>query len=160
MAYWLICKSFEVTIGIIAACIPALRPGYKWFLDRLARTRRTPSDQMPFVDSPERGLKGDIPVAVPPKVHSMDTIESFRIDTGSTQASPYDQITKTTQVDAEKDAMRNNERNNGKPSLEIDLGPSFEIDRSLWSQSWARSSITLRTRSDERLKYERIGEFF
>ena len=31
--------SFEIRIGIVAACIPTLRPGYKWLTERFTSVR-------------------------------------------------------------------------------------------------------------------------
>ena len=34
-------KRFEIRIGIVAACVPTLRPGYRWLVDKISYIRST-----------------------------------------------------------------------------------------------------------------------
>lgn len=49
---------FEVHVGIITACIPALRPGYKWLRQRLHSSRAASSQHLPLADSPAHQKRG------------------------------------------------------------------------------------------------------
>ena len=51
--------SFEVHVGIIAACIPALRPGYKWLCQKLASSRKSSSIHLPLADVTHDKSMGD-----------------------------------------------------------------------------------------------------
>ncbi|KAI4130902.1 MAG: hypothetical protein LQ338_001499 [Usnochroma carphineum] len=54
-------RAFEVNLGIIAASIPALRPGYKWLLERLSSSRKASSVHLPLADRT---------TAVPPRAYT------------------------------------------------------------------------------------------
>ena len=57
--------SFEVHIGIIAACIPTLRPGYKWLIQRLSPSRKTSSVHLPLADSPKDEFRQKSKTTIP-----------------------------------------------------------------------------------------------
>ena len=74
------------------------------------------SHRLQLTESPHARVTEDTTLAFPPKAYS--------VTTESTECPPLrGQIIKTTRVDVEQD---------GKPSLEIDLGPDFEVGQSSW----------------------------
>lgn len=92
----LIFHRFEVHIGIIAACIPALRPGYKWLRQRLHRSRKASSDHLPLADSPahqKEGVRRKSSITLPPYAYRANEMHSGLLGSD---------ILKTTTIDVEQ----------------------------------------------------------
>ena len=85
-------NSFEVHVGIIAACIPTLRPGYKWLLQRLSTSRKISSMHTPLADNPQDGIRRDSKTSIP---LSVPGVEERRAGVSGGE------ILKTTTVDVE-----------------------------------------------------------
>ena len=86
-------NSFEVHIGIIAACIPTLRPGYKWLLQRLSTSGKISSMHIPLADSPQDEIRRDPKTSFPLSVPGVKDERA---------GVPDGEILKTTTVDVER----------------------------------------------------------
>lgn len=90
--------SFEVNLGIVAACIPTLRPGYLWTRSRLFSSKKTSSIHLPLAivpkDSFNEGSRTTIRHGSPGRK-------------GSRVGVPDDSILQTTTVDVEHGIKEN-----------------------------------------------------
>ena len=144
--------SFEVQIGIIAACIPTLPIGYKWLVGKASTIRsshRSNSEAVPFNRTPNSWPSESTKVSHPTQARSKLPVPSDGTTDLSLIGSKALPIMKTTQWDVEKQAGEKREmkqgigggggglghgRNtsdatrDGKPSLDVDIHPSFEHD--------------------------------
>ncbi|KAL8673610.1 MAG: hypothetical protein Q9168_001965 [Polycauliona sp. 1 TL-2023] len=149
--YW---RLFEVQLGIIAACIPALRPGYNWSQTRLQTfisshtksdhthsAREQPRAQRLEEEKIARHLRAH-PANVysdPPMIlqsGNMATVGNPRAS-GIGMAQSY--VQDTILVDLESQRVTGETRSGGqeaeqgkarhRPSLEVDLRPRFSLDR-------------------------------
>ncbi|MCJ1469741.1 hypothetical protein MMC07_008382 [Pseudocyphellaria aurata] len=138
--YW---RSVEATLGIVAACIPPLWPGYKWLSDALSRTfkRGTPGDRVPLTtNNPHmRKNNNNAGLALPSRPISESTTA------GSAQDLRTTQIMKTTRIDIEKGPGMEPTNIECKPSLEINLGSPLMVDRlpkyELWLTECRRNNL-------------------
>lgn len=126
---WLNNLSFEVQLGIIAACIPTLAAGYKWLRKRLQLRQSSSTAHLPLARDP-----GFEP-SKPRKAHhaDRDISNALKSETESARALP-NQIRRTITVDVERNPTEDSVDHEGKPSLEIHIGPRFESLRSLWAK--------------------------
>ena len=90
-------NSFEVQVGIIAACIPALRPGYKWLVD--VKNRYSFKGHSRLTDEVRlRPLERGIPTYTANARKSSDGLDSsMDLENGNLDSSHY--IKKTVRVD-------------------------------------------------------------
>ena len=95
--------SFEVNVGIVTACIPTLRPGYRWISERLGAMKKT-QDRLPLAEVPLNGaFDSDTKVAKPLNSYAggvSPTVLTY-VWHNDVQA-PDGRIKKTTQVDVER----------------------------------------------------------
>ena len=110
--------SFEVKIGIAAACLPTLRPGYKRVRSYLSRSQRGSDDQPLKEMSRSKSSKN---VSVPVNAYVVDTGRSRLIDPQSGRQDPQGSgILKTTYFDVSRhstDAFAGGLNADGKPIL-------------------------------------------
>jgi hypothetical protein len=95
---------FEVEIGIIAACAPAIRPGYVWLYPKITSSFRSSKGPSKLSDEVRlKQFKGE-PVVHQDQGYSWGTGGNDVSDDAEWGApvSPYDQIRKTTDVDIEQ----------------------------------------------------------
>ncbi len=120
--------SFEVQLGIIAASIPALRPGYKWLISKVV-TIRSGYDGTTLLSGKSRDKQTAFENG---SSRTKDSISKRSNNWTEIQGEEiilpeYCQIRKTTEVDVERDVIRD--------SLGLDLRPdyrtSIEVDRGL-----------------------------
>ncbi|KAI4207670.1 MAG: hypothetical protein LQ348_000518 [Seirophora lacunosa] len=95
VANW-IWRSFEVNIGIIATCIPALRPAYKWLRKRAGGSKKNSTVHHTLADNPLNRHGGDSTTFNPPRIHEA---EERRLDI------PDSVILKTTTLDVEEGVL-------------------------------------------------------
>ncbi|KAK3174748.1 hypothetical protein OEA41_001994 [Lepraria neglecta] len=125
-------RLFEVQLGIIAASIPALRPGYKW-LTRKALTLRSgnggttlllgksSNKQLDFENSNSRT-----------KDSSSKKRSNWTEIEGEDIALPeYCQIRKTTDVDVEREAMRDSLGLGFRPDFKTSVGVDRSLERTI-----------------------------
>ena len=108
--YKLIFTSFEVQLGIIAASIPALRPGYIWLTSKVI-TLRNGYDTTTLLSSKSRD-KGT--AFEKGSSRTKDTISKRSNDWTEIQGEEiilpeYCQIRKTTEVAVERDVIRDSD---------------------------------------------------
>jgi len=156
-------RLFEVQLGIIAACIPTLVPGYKWTRRQISSRSHTTSASKPtpFVKEPphihpsavpETDITDLLKSGTAPETqstgfeflmhkdgHSMDT-DSWKdnsddvemnsgikktttVDVGHIEHAPRPQRARGSSVTSQMEP---------KPSIDLDLRPSFEENRDLW----------------------------
>lgn len=134
----------------MAACIPTLSPGYKWLRKRLKPRQNSSSAHLPLAENPGFRPPGDAEVSKPVKAHhaDRDIANALLSETEATQASP-NQIRKTIRVDVERNSPEDSVDHEGKPSLEINLGPDFEDLRSLWATVLDARRASLRVQEDK-----------
>lgn len=149
--YW---RLFEVQLGIIAACIPALRPGYKWtqakihsyISSRRSSNTRFAKKKPPMQHLEEAKTAGHLK-AHPANVYSDPPllVRSGGSETTTTVGSlgsgdlpypPKAKIYTSMQIDVESQrewgsqgVMEEKEGVERKPSLDVDLRPRFSLDR-------------------------------
>ncbi|KAL8693583.1 MAG: hypothetical protein Q9218_001625 [Villophora microphyllina] len=147
--YW---RLFEVQLGIIAACIPALRPGYKWTQSKIhsyisshirsSFTRFSKEQQQPqHLEEVKtaRHLKAHPAntYSDPPMMLGSDASRTVVASLGSGGDVADPKIWRSTQFDVESqrdlgeggvDYGEEAERKI-RPSLEVDLRPRFGLDR-------------------------------
>ncbi|KAL2040026.1 hypothetical protein N7G274_007429 [Stereocaulon virgatum] len=122
-------RLFEVQLGIIAASIPTLRPGYKWLTGRVLRLRSGYSGTTTLSRrSREKGLQFENARSRTKESVNKKSSNWTEIEGDDNIALPdYCQIRKTTQVDVEREAIRD--------SLGVGFTPNFkssvELDRGL-----------------------------
>lgn len=125
-----------MTIGFVAACIPAIRPGYKWFRRTVTTKKSSSENDLPLNDKLGMQPPNDVKLARPTSVYSAYIGADFPMDSKSMHRIPHDsRILKTTRVDVSKepvDRISSSSHNGGRPSIDINLGPSFKIERSSW----------------------------
>lgn len=126
---WLNNLSFEVQLGIMAACIPTLPAGYKWLRKQLRLRQSSSTANLRLVENP-----GFEP-SKPPKAHraDRDISNALKSEMESARAVPNG-IRRTITVDVERNLTEDSVDHEGKPSLEIHVGPRFESLRSLWAK--------------------------
>ncbi len=152
--YW---RLFEVQLGIIAACIPALRPGYKWSRTKIrtyissnsksshryfSKEQAQPREQRLEGEKTARHLKAH-PANVysdPPLIlQSRETTTVGNLGTED-QSTPREiDLRDSTLVDLESqrkigppnclDEETDERRARHRPSLEVNLRPGFSLDR-------------------------------
>ncbi|KAL8775494.1 MAG: hypothetical protein Q9194_003713 [Teloschistes cf. exilis] len=146
--YW---RLFEVQLGIIAACIPALRPGYTWTRTKISSyiSSRTPSSFTRFSKEPPppqhleevkqaRHLKAHPAntYSDPPMMLGSDPSRTVVASLGSGGDLADQKMWRSTQFDVESqrepghgvDSLEEAE-SKIRPSLEVDLRPRFGLDR-------------------------------
>ncbi|KAI4204686.1 MAG: hypothetical protein LQ350_001001 [Teloschistes chrysophthalmus] len=147
--YW---RLFEVQLGIIAACIPALRPGYTWTRTKVYSyiSSRTPSNFTRFskeAPPPQhleevkqaRHLKAHPAntYSDPPMMLGSDPSRTVVASLGSGGDLAVQQMWRSTQFDVESqrepgqgvDSVVEEAESKIRPSLEVDLRPRFGLDR-------------------------------
>ncbi len=105
--YELISASFEVQLGIIAASIPALRPGYKWLTSK-AVNLRTGYNSITLLSGKSRDKQTAFENG---SSRTKDSISKRSNNWTEIQGEEillpeYCQIMKTTEVAVERDAVR------------------------------------------------------
>ena len=120
--------SFEVQLGIIAASIPALRPGYKW-LTRKVLTLRSGNGGTTLLLGKSSNKQLDFENGNSRTKNSFSKKRSnwTEIEGEDIALLEYCQIRKTTDVDVEREAMRDSLGLGFRP----DFKTSVEVDRSL-----------------------------
>ncbi|KAL8668085.1 MAG: hypothetical protein Q9202_000063 [Teloschistes flavicans] len=164
--YW---RLFEVQLGIIAACIPALRPGYTWTRSKISSyiSSRTRSSFTRFSKEPRppqhleevkqaRHLKAHPAntYSNPPMMLGSDPSRTVVASLGSGGDLADGTMWRSTQFDVESqrepgqgaDVVVEEERKI-RPSLEVDLRPRFSLDRV--DQSLKRMDPKLLKRIDD-----------
>lgn len=97
-------RLFEVQLGIIAACVPALRPGYKWFVGKVI-TLRTSTAGWTALTGRSRSKQADSANnrSVPKEIVSKGSGNSTLVGTADVELPRYcQQIRKMTDVDVER----------------------------------------------------------
>lgn len=138
----------------MAACIPTLPVGYKWLRQQWRQSKQSSSQAhlLPFTEKRRFQPQPSPSPSKPPQVHhhhteDHDISNALRSLESEPPARPIfpNRIQRTIRVDVERDAAADGDNNSvedegkgkghGKPSIEIDLGPRFEIEslRSLWA---------------------------
>lgn len=87
---------FEVNVGIIATCLPALRPGYKWLCQLRHPTRKVSSDHLPLADMPAHQNDG---ARRESSIHFMPSTDRAN---GKDAGVSGSDILKTTTIDIEQ----------------------------------------------------------
>lgn len=119
-----------MTIGFIAACIPTIRPGYKWFRCKVTTKKSSSENHLPLKDNPRLQTPNETKIANPANVYAAYAGASF-----PHQALHDSQILRTTRVDVRQeptDRLSSSSHDGGRPSIDINLGPSFKIERGSW----------------------------
>ena len=95
--------SFEQSFGIVAACIPPLRPGYIWLRSKLRVAKRSTTDHLPLTDRLPTGKSSAEAINRPPDIYSVEVDHCVPTNTeGSLSTLEGGQIRKTTRVDVEQ----------------------------------------------------------
>ncbi|KAL9000517.1 MAG: hypothetical protein Q9169_000810 [Polycauliona sp. 2 TL-2023] len=166
--YW---RLFEVQLGIIAACIPALRPGYNWsqvklrtFISTHIRTNHTHSwKEQPQVQRMEQEKMARHLRAHPSNVYS-DPPTMLQSGNMTRVGNPgnRDYVQDSISVDVESQRVmgrsqplddRPPERNaKHRPSLDVDLRPRFSLDR--FDRSLERLDPAMLRTMDDAKRYQ------
>lgn len=95
---------FEVEIGIIAACAPAIRPGYVWLYPKIASSFKSSKGPSKLSDEVRLKQFKAEPIVHQEQGYSWATAGNDVSDDAEWGAPvlPYDQIRKTTNVDIER----------------------------------------------------------
>ena len=122
--------SFEVQLGIIAASIPALRPGYKWLTRKVLTLRSGNGGTTLLLGKPSnKQLDFENGNSRTKDLFSKKRSNWTEIEGEDIALPDYCQIRKTTDVDFEREAMRDSLGLGFRP----DFKTSVEVDSSLES---------------------------
>ncbi|KAM0797512.1 hypothetical protein BDR22DRAFT_975211 [Usnea florida] len=91
-------RFFEVNLGIIAACTPALRPGYRWIVERI-KTRYSSKGHAQLTDEMQLRPRNFEAPGYEADAHRSSEIFQCRTERGNGRVVSPHHIKKTTQVD-------------------------------------------------------------
>lgn len=129
-------RLFEVQLGIIAACIPSLRPGYKWFVGRVTTLRTSTAGWTALTGRSRTKQAGSGNSRSTPKaIVAKGSGNSTLVGTAQVELPQYcQQIRKTTDVDVERWSVKDeDEESDERSAVEFGsyLKESGEMERGL-----------------------------